>query len=103
MIYHDHVISNIDHVISNIDHDIIADTNKMFVMINALNDLIVSRSHDARLVFLNRPGPLKYLEYEESCILDNHISYNASLTSSYSMWGRYGIPECVNRKGWIEY
>ena len=37
-----------------------------------LNDLIVSRSHDARLVLLNLPGPPKYLEYEENCILDNH-------------------------------
>ena len=70
------MISSIDHVISNIDHDVIVDTNKMFVMINALNDLIVSRSHDARLVFLNRPGPPKYLKYDENCIIDNHISYS---------------------------
>ena len=34
-----------------------------------LNDLIVSRSHDARLVLLNLPGPPRYLEYEENCIL----------------------------------
>ena len=100
------MISSIDHVISNIDHDVIVDTNKMFIMINALNGLIVSRSHDARLVFLNLPGPPKYLEYEENYnyyILDNHISYNASLTSSYSLGDRYGIPGCVNRKGWNEY
>lgn len=36
-----------------------------------LNDLIVSRSHDARMVLLNLPGPPRFLEYEENCILDN--------------------------------
>ena len=43
-----------------------------------LDDVIMSRSHDARLVLLNLPGPPKYLEYEENCILDtvaDHVTY----------------------------
>ena len=52
-----------------------------------LNDLIVSRSHDARLVLLNLPGPPVYLEHEENCILDNHGVCHCTLASLI----RYGI------------
>lgn len=34
-----------------------------------LNEVIVTRSHDARLVLLNMPGPPKNSEGDENCIL----------------------------------
>lgn len=34
-----------------------------------LNEVIVNRSHDARLVLLNMPGPPKNAEGDENCIL----------------------------------
>lgn len=34
-----------------------------------LNEVIVTRSHDARLVLLNMPGPPKNNEGDENCIL----------------------------------
>ena len=33
-----------------------------------LNEVIVTRSHDARLVLLNMPGPPKNSEGDENCI-----------------------------------
>ncbi|KAL7978814.1 hypothetical protein Chor_013303 [Crotalus horridus] len=38
-----------------------------------LNEVIVNRSHDARLVLLNMPGPPKNTEGDENCILFNAI------------------------------
>lgn len=35
-----------------------------------LNEVIVNKSHDARLVLLNMPGPPKNPEGDENCILD---------------------------------
>jgi len=34
-----------------------------------LNEVIVNRSHDARLVLLNMPGPPKNTDGDENCIL----------------------------------
>lgn len=34
-----------------------------------LNEVIVNKSHDARLVLLNMPGPPRNAEGDENCIL----------------------------------
>ena len=34
-----------------------------------LNEVIVNRSHDARLVLLNMPGPPRNTDGDENCIL----------------------------------
>lgn len=38
-----------------------------------LNEVIVNRSHDARLVLLNMPGPPRNQEGDENCILAKEL------------------------------
>lgn len=41
-----------------------------------LNEVIVNRSHDARVVLLNMPGPPKNTEGDENCILNPESAPN---------------------------
>ena len=43
-----------------------------------LNEVIVNRSHDARLVLLNMPGPPRDTGGDENCIL-HHVPYQANI------------------------
>lgn len=45
-----------------------------------LNEVIVNKSHDARLVLLNMPGPPKNSEGDENCILTPRLHLLASFT-----------------------
>lgn len=47
-----------------------------------LNEVIVNRSHDARLVLLNMPGPPRNTDGDENCILFSMRNYLVS----HSMW-----------------
>ena len=44
-----------------------------------LNEVIVNRSHDARLVLLNMPGPPRNTDGDENCILLPYTSYYMGL------------------------
>lgn len=39
-----------------------------------LNEVIVNKSHDARIVLLNMPGPPRNTEGDENCILNTEAS-----------------------------
>lgn len=46
-----------------------------------LNEVIVNRSHDARLVLLNMPGPPRNTDGDENCILSQHNQKTQGLFS----------------------
>lgn len=53
-----------------------------------LNEVIVNKSHDARLVLLNMPGPPKNPEGDENCILDvcaALLQYRAECITFYGL------------------
>lgn len=48
-----------------------------------LNEVIVNRSHDARLVLLNMPGPPRNTDGDENCILCQHNQKTKGLVSPF--------------------
>lgn len=50
-----------------------------------LNEVIVNKSHDARLVLLNMPGPPKNSEGDENCILISRGVIDEKLEASFEI------------------
>lgn len=50
-----------------------------------LNEVIVNKSHDARIVLLNMPGPPRNQEGDENCILNAAGLHDAFSNSSYQV------------------
>lgn len=44
-----------------------------------LNEVIVNKSHEAKLVLLNMPGPPRNPEGDENCILSDRIAGRENL------------------------
>lgn len=51
-----------------------------------LNEVIVNKSHEAKLVLLNMPGPPRNPEGDENCILSNSRATSRENFSLFLMW-----------------